>query len=130
MTDPNFSRQAEASGAEPARGDATLPEWDLSDLYPGTESAALKRDLETARDRAAAFKDEYRGKVGGLDGDALGQAVAEYEDIDETLSRLMSYAQLIYAGNVSDPELAGFYQTIQERVTEISTDLVFLGILR
>ena len=128
MTDPEFARQAEASGAEPARGDAAgppLPEWDLSDLYPGTESAALKRDLTSAQDRTKAFKHRYHGKVAGLDGDALGEAVAEYEDIDETLSRLMSYAQLIYAGNISDPEVAGFYQTLQERVTEISTDLVF-----
>ncbi|MCH8092303.1 MAG: M3 family oligoendopeptidase [Proteobacteria bacterium] len=126
MTDPEFTRQGEASGA--ARGDAAdppLPEWDLSDLYPGRESAALKRDLETARDRTKAFTDRYHGKVGGLDGDSLGEAVAEYEGIDEILSRLMSYAQLIYAGNISDPELAGFYQTLQERVTEISTDLVF-----
>ncbi|TDI56977.1 MAG: M3 family oligoendopeptidase [Alphaproteobacteria bacterium] len=128
MTDPEFARQAEASGAEPARGDAAgppLPEWDLTDLYPGTESAALKRDLTSAQDRTKAFKHRYHGKVAGLDGDALGEAVAEYEDIDETLSRLMSYAQLIYAGNISDPEVAGFYQTLQERVTEISTDLVF-----
>ncbi len=98
MTDPEFARQAEASGAEPARGDAAgppLPEWDLDDLYPGTESAALKRDLTSAQDRTKAFKHRYHGKVGGLDGDALGEAVAEYEGIDETLSRLMSYAQLI-----------------------------------
>ena len=80
MTDPELARQAEASG--PARGDAAdppLPEWDLDDLYPGRESAALKGDLETARDRAAAFKDRYHGKVGGLDGDSLGQAVAEVQ---------------------------------------------------
>ena len=56
MTDPDITRQAEAAGAAPAdAADPPLPEWDLSDLSPGRESAALKGDLETARDRAAAF---------------------------------------------------------------------------
>src|ERR1700758_5100498 len=32
-----------------------LPEWDLSDLYPGRDSPALKRDLEGAAKDATAF---------------------------------------------------------------------------
>ena len=37
----------------------------------------------------------------------------------------MSYAQLVHAGDVADPEISRFYQTMQERVTDISANLVF-----
>ena len=104
---------------------ADLPRWDLTHLYPGAESAALKRDLATAESEALAFEKRYGGKLAKLSGKALGQAVARYEAMQEVLGRIMSFAQLTYAGNVTDPETARFYQTMQERVTEISTRLVF-----
>ncbi len=128
MTDPTFTTQSgppavESAPAGPA--DADLPEWDLSDLYSGTDSAELRADLEAAETRATAFRERFHGKLEKLDGDALGAAVAEYEAIDEKLTRLLSFAQLVRAGDVSDPEAARFYQTIQERVTEVSTNLLF-----
>src|SRR5690606_6053777 len=58
-------------------------------------------------------------------GSALGAAIAEYERIDELLARIMSYASLVYAGNMADAEIGRFYQTMQERVTAISTNLLF-----
>jgi oligoendopeptidase F len=102
-----------------------LPEWDLSDLYPAPDSKALKDDLDKAEKQAKVFHRYYFTKVSGLDGTTLGKAVAAYEAIDERLARVMSYAQLLHAGNVTDPEIARFYQTTQERVTDISAHLVF-----
>ena len=102
-----------------------LPEWDLADLYPGPESDELKRDLERIGREAAAFRDRYAGSIEGLEGAALGMAVADFETIQETMERIMSYAQLVYAGDVSDPETGRFYQTTQERVNEVSSGLVF-----
>ena len=104
---------------------SSLPEWNLADLYPGRDSPALKKDLATAEKAAAAFHKRYFGKVGRLSGAALGKAVAAYEAIDERLSRIMSYAQLVHAGNVADPEIGRFYQTNQEAATAIAARLVF-----
>ena len=114
---------AKTANDQPGLGD--LPEWDLADLYPGPESDELKRDLERIGREAAAFHERYAGRIEGLDGAALGMAVAEFETIQETMDRIMSYAQLVYAGNVSDPETGRFYQTTQERVIEVSSGLVF-----
>src|SRR3546814_11177223 len=61
-----------------------------------------------------------------MPGTDLGRAVAAYEAIDEIIGRVMSYAHLTYAGNMSDPELGRSYQSIQERVNAITTDLLFL----
>ncbi len=53
-----------------------LPEWDLRDLYPGRDSAELKRDLDASEAAAAAFRQRYEGKLAALPGAALGEAIA------------------------------------------------------
>src|SRR3546814_227437 len=47
---------------------------------------------------------------------------------DLTLGRIMSFAQLVYSGDMSDPRIGRFYQSMQERCTAISTDLVFFAL--
>ncbi len=103
----------------------TLPEWDLADLYAGPDSKELSADLDHAAAAAAAFSAAYKGKLPALDGAALGAAIAEYERLDEILSRVGSYAQLVYAGDQSDPANGKFYQGIHERLNEIATQLLF-----
>lgn len=102
-----------------------LPTWDLSDLYPGTESPELKSDLDRMERECKAFRERYAGKLATLSGDDLAAAIRRYEDIDETLSRVMSYAGLVYNGNMVDPTVAKFYQSAQERVNDISAHLIF-----
>ena len=119
--------QTAAAATGPA-DPAALPEWDLRDLYPGRDSPELHADLEKAAAEAKAFRLRFQGKLAALDGAALGGAVASYEAIQEVLGRIMSYAQLVHAGNMTDPEIGRFYQTMQERVTDISTDLLFFAL--
>ena len=103
----------------------TLPAWNLADLYPGRDSVELRTDLDRAEREAKAFHDRYQGRLAGLSGAELGRAVAAYEALDEVLSRVMSYAGLVYAGDRSDPEVGRFYQSMQERATAISVHLLF-----
>ena len=49
----------------------------------------------------------------------------DYERIEESLGRVMSYAQLLFSADSTDPEHGKFYQTMSERVTAISTHLLF-----
>ncbi len=102
-----------------------VPVWDLSDLYAGMDAPAIDQDIERARQAAEAFESRLKSKVAACSGGDLGDAIAEYERVDEILSRLMSYAGLLHAGNMTDPEIARFYQRIQETVTDISSHLVF-----
>ncbi|PPR59097.1 MAG: Oligoendopeptidase F, plasmid, partial [Alphaproteobacteria bacterium MarineAlpha4_Bin2] len=103
----------------------TLPTWDLSDLYPSKDSAELASDLDVAAREAETFASNYKGKVGSLDGTALGASITEYERQQERLGRVMSFAHLVYAGNITDPESGRFFQTMQEKVNEIATVLLF-----
>ncbi len=102
-----------------------LPEWDLSDLYAGPDAPELKRDLDTADAEAKAFQARYQNGLAALDGDGLAAAIGKYEAIQEVLGRVMSYAQLVHAGDMGDAEVGRFYQNMQERTTDISTALLF-----
>jgi oligoendopeptidase F len=106
----------------------SLPNWDLTDLYPAPGSPELKSDLAKAAADARSFAARYQGKLAGLDGAALGAAVAGYEAIQEILGRVMSYAQLVHAGDMADEAIGRFYQTTFERVTDITTGLIFFAL--
>ncbi len=105
-----------------------LPTWNLSDLYAARDDASLERDIATTAEAATAFQTRYEGKLAGLSGAELGQAVAAYERMQETLGRVLSYASLVHAGDMSDPEIGRFYQTLQERVNDIVTHLLFFAL--
>jgi oligoendopeptidase F len=102
-----------------------LPEWDLGDLYPGRDSPELEADLAALEKSAAEFQSRYRGRLAGLAGAALGTAVAEYEALQEVAGRVSSYAELIRAADIADPEIARFFQTMQEKINAIATELLF-----
>ncbi len=107
---------------------STLPVWDLTDMYPSPKDAAVKKDVASLTKNAAAFAKKYQGKLAALDGDALAEAIRTYEKMQDTLGKLGSYAQLLYAGDMNDPAITQFYQNTQETLTVISTQLVFFGL--
>jgi oligoendopeptidase F len=116
------------AGAQPAvaaENLGPLPEWDLSDLYPGRDSPQLDRDLTQLAADAASFRAKYEGRLAGMSGAELGEAIGEYEGMQEVSGRIMSYAELTRSGNVTDPEIARFFQTMHERINAISTELLF-----
>jgi len=106
-----------------------LPEWNLADLYPGLDAPELKRDLEKATTDAQAFSDEWKGKlsIAAANGE-LGKAVVAYEALEELLGRIMAYASLTYAGETANPVKAKFYGDMQQKLTDISSDLLFFAL--
>ncbi len=114
-----------AAAALPSPGDADLPTWDLTDLYPGADSPELESALADVASAAERFAASHAGKLAALPGRALAAAIAEYERIDEVLGRVMSYAQLLFSGDGTHAEIGQFYQSMTERVTKISSHLIF-----
>src|SRR5437588_2336184 len=102
-----------------------MPEWDLSDLYPGRDSPELQRDLAELAPKAKAFRERCASRLAGFSGAELAASVARYERLQEVAGRIMSYAELLRAGNVVDPAIAQFFQTTHERINAISTELLF-----
>jgi oligoendopeptidase F len=116
---------AAAEGSAPQLG--PMPEWDLTDLYPGPKSPEIVRDIKAAADMAQDLKARYQGKIAGLgsNGPALAEAIAIYERLSDIMGRIGSYAGLLFYGNMSDPERAKFYGDMQEKLTAIGGELLF-----
>jgi oligoendopeptidase F len=107
-----------------------LPEWDLSDLYESGQSASFEADLRRAQEMAKDFASSYEGKLADLAGEAdggarLGEAIRNYEALDEILGRLGSYAQLYYVGDTTDPARAKFFGDTSQKLNDIGTGLLF-----
>ena len=103
----------------------TLPEWNLTDLYAGPKAPELEVDLKEAEACATAFQSTYQGRLTRLDGVGLAAAIAEYENVLETVYRVTSFGQLLHATHTTDAEVGRFYQTLQERVNAITTETLF-----
>ncbi len=126
LSPPQAAAGKPRSAAAPADlGD--MPEWNLDDLYTSPDAPEIERDLAAARAEATRLKDAYQGRIGEVakDGGRLAEAVRAYEALSDLMGRIGSYAGLLYAGNQSDPQRAKFYGDIGEKLTNISTDLIF-----
>ena len=108
----------------PETAPSELPSWDLGDLYPSPDSPEIARDLDRAEADARNFAALHNGHLAAYSGAALADAIAEYERIEEVLGRAMPYAQLLFSGDSNDPAIGRFYQSMNERVTAISTHLL------
>ncbi len=113
---------------EQAAAIGALPEWDLSALYNSIDAPEIEATLGRADTDAAQFAADFEGKLATLDGAALGAAVARYEAIDEALTRVMSYADLVSSLDALDPAVAKFAQTMRERLNDISKKTLFFAL--
>ncbi|WP_422378313.1 M3 family oligoendopeptidase [Roseibium sp.] len=123
MTKPVFAPQSSA-----AKDLGNLPEWDLTDLYPAVDSPEVAADLKEILERAKTFEASYKGRLAQLATEnvsALVTAIRAYEDLEDVMGRLISFAGLIYAENTVRPESQKFYGDVQEQITTASTHLLF-----
>jgi oligoendopeptidase F len=121
---------ASAGRAAPELGD--LPEWNLADLYSGMDAPELRRDIVKAGEDAIAFESRWKGTLAaeagrGRDG-RLGEALSQYEALEELVGRIVSYAGLVYAGDTVDPKRAKLYGDVQEKMTDASAHLLFFAL--
>jgi len=102
-----------------------LPEWDLGDFYPSLDGQEISKDFTKLEKLCSAFSKSYEGKVAKLSGAQLAKALSEYEVIQEMFGKLGSFASLLFAKNMSLPQNAQFYQNVQEKLTVLSSKIIF-----
>jgi oligoendopeptidase F len=105
-----------------------LPGWDLSALYESMESKAFSEDVEKALVEAQEFQNAYAGKLSELavsDAENLAKSLLQFEQFQDDMGRIMSYAVLNYMGDTSNAERAKFYGDAQEKITNASAHLLF-----
>ena len=124
------AKRGNGAGAKAKKKLGSLPEWNLADLYGSPDAPELKADLEASDRAATALQERYAGKLaaltdGGKGGATLAEAVRDFETLNDVLGRIVSYASLLYAAETSDPKRQKFYGDIQEKITAISSKLLF-----
>jgi oligoendopeptidase F len=100
-------------------------EWDLEPLVDGDSDAGVARQLAEAGARGRAFAERYAGTVATLDVDGVCEAMEELAAINELVSKAASYASLHFATNTADPARGALLAMMQERATEVETQLLF-----
>ena len=101
-----------------------LPNWNLKDFYSSFKDEAISKDLDNFKKYTKTFKESYKDKLLSHSS-KLENIIEEYENGNEIGDKLGNYAFLIYATNMDVPEIVQFYQDINEKLTEISSDLIF-----
>jgi oligoendopeptidase F len=130
QTVPALGTAGSASGAKADPGQfGNLPEWNLTDLYPAIDAPELKRDLDKADSDAVAFAEEWKGKISiAAENGMLGEAIEQFERLEELLGRIMAFASLVYAEETANPVKAKFYGDMQQRLTDTSSHLLFFAL--
>ncbi|ODT59276.1 MULTISPECIES: M3 family oligoendopeptidase [Paracoccus] len=115
--------------AEPAKGEfGTLPEWDLTDLYPAPDSPELTADIEALDGQVRDFAASYQGKLADLTPAQMLTCIEAYQQIDILAGRIMSYVGLRYYQNTTDPVRAKQMGDLQGKITDMTTPLVFFSL--
>ena len=99
--------------------------WDLQPLVEGRGADGVEQLLTEARDRASAFAERHRGKLGELDADALAEAMKELAAIHDLAGRAASYAMLDFTLDTTDPARGALVQRARELGAAIETELLF-----
>jgi len=110
--------------------DAELLEaaWDLAPLVDGDEAHGFDRLLDEAIERSGVFAQRHAGKVAELDSAGLREAMQELAAIGELAGKAGSYASLRFSTDTADPARGAQLQKMQERVTEMETQLLFFDL--
>ncbi|NBR40685.1 MAG: oligoendopeptidase F, partial [Alphaproteobacteria bacterium] len=104
----------------------TLPEWSLADLYDPAKDTPLKDQLAAALAEAEALSAEFKGKLNHLDANSLDGLLVRYQAISELGSKLTSYTDLAFAGNMTDADIGKLAQDAREAESMIIASLVFV----
>jgi len=113
------------STSEPNDPELAQTAWDLEPLVDGEGEGGVQSRMEEALTRSQAFAERYAGKLDGLDGAGLGEAMAELAEIYELVGRAGSYAVLRFSTDTAAPENGALLQKVQEGETQIATTLLF-----
>ncbi|MCP4183662.1 MAG: M3 family oligoendopeptidase [Hyphomicrobiales bacterium] len=128
LISPQHSPQKHESTTPTNSSLGELPDWDLSGLYESMESKTYSEDVERALFEAQDFENTYAGKLSELamsDTENLAKSIQRFEQFQDDMGRIMSYAVLNYVGDTSNAERAKFYGDAQEKITSASAHLLF-----
>lgn len=102
--------------------------WDLSDLYDSHEDPQLQNDMQQVQERAEQFAAKYRGAIAGMEAGVFAEALREYEQIIEAISKIGSFAHLLWSTDTNNPAYGKLMQQAKELSSAVHQQLVFFDV--
>lgn len=102
-------------------------QWDLTALFSSTDDPKIELTWKECNARADAFSEKYRGQIDNpnLSASTLLEALTELEGMTNEVVKPLCYANLIFAGDSSNPANGAFMQAQMEKATELQVKLMF-----
>ncbi len=107
---------------------SNLPIWNLADFYPSFKSKHISDDLKSLLNDTNSFLKKYKNKLKLLTNDKLVKSIKEYEKLEERIYFIKSFSFLTHCTDQLNKEKNKFYQSTDERLSEIEKNLIFYGI--
>ena len=121
-----------ATAASPDAALGLLPVWKLADLYASKDAPELLADLKKAEHLSLAFEEKWKGKLAEattrIGEGGLGEAIAEFDALDDLIGKIGSFAGLTYFADTASPANGKFYGDIQAKLTDLSAHLLFFSL--
>ena len=105
--------------------DIELPTWDLSEIYEDIDDPNIELDIKTIKDMSEDFSIQWKGKIKDLNASEFLNCIETYQNISEKIYKIGTHSNLIFATNMEDPEISRYNASVSDKLTEISSLLVF-----
>ena len=106
--------------------DIELPTWDLSDIYKNIDDPKIDNDIKKIKNLSQDFATKWKGKIKDLNESNFLDCIENYQNIVESIYKISTHSSLIFATNMEDPEISKYNSSISDKLTEISSLLVFV----
>jgi oligoendopeptidase F len=103
----------------------------LTDLFAAHDDPGIGAAVESLQEQAEAFAQQYRGTIrvpGGPTAAHLSEALRVLESIEDAMSRVATYASLLYSADSLRPEHQDLQQRVEQWLTAIRNALVFFDL--
>lgn len=99
--------------------------WNLHELFSGLDDPKIDIVLNESRQKALAFVEQYKGRLGKLSAEKLARAYTEIETISGPIYRLNQYINLLYAVDTTDDQIKALLAKIEQSSSTTANLLVF-----
>ena len=105
--------------------DTELPVWDLSEIYKDIDDPSIESDIKIIKELSEDFSIQWKGKIKDLNALEFLNCIETYQNISEKIYKIGTHSNLIFATNMEDPEISRYNASVSDKLTEISSLLVF-----
>ena len=102
--------------------------WDITQLVESTDPASIREKLESMVDGATRFRDEYRGRIGGLDGGGLLEMLEAKDALTLKYEGEALYCRLRHASDTTDGIARQLYDASRTASMKSQQSLAFVDI--